>query len=173
MSRPPAQPVTFSVPEVQITVSVDDARRVVDELRRSARDDLRPERHRLADALEQTIAGQRDNQRLTVPKLPNDEQAALLRAVEHLRWAGGGMSKELGRLHFALKGWVLLPQINYDVVFDTSVDKLSFTSYTGRYEIGDRLPRHDDECWEVIAVEPPPDGSDSERLIVRPCDQIS
>jgi hypothetical protein len=140
MRRPPAQPVTFYVPEVAITVSVEDARRIVAELRRYARDDARAERHRLADNVEQTIARERAMQRLAVPDLPADEQAALLRAVEHLRWTSTGMSQELGRLHFALKGWVPLPQITYDVVFDYGAEKLSFPSYTGRYDVGDRLP---------------------------------
>jgi hypothetical protein len=173
MRRPPAQPVTFYVPEVAITVSVEDARRIVAELRRYARDDARAERHRLADNVEQTIARERAMLRLAVPDLPADEQAALLRAVEHLRWTSTGMSQELGRLHFALKGWVPLPQITYDVVFDYGAEKLSFPSYTGRYDVGDRLPPRNDECWEVVAVEPPSDGADRERLIVRPCRQVS
>jgi hypothetical protein len=34
---------------------------------------------------------------------------------------------------------VPLPPISYEVVFDIGTDKLSFPSYTGRYEIGDRV----------------------------------
>jgi hypothetical protein len=170
MNRPPAQPVTVYVPEVFITVSVDDVRSVVAELRRYARDELRGERLLVADMLEQTIAGERGTQRLVVSDLPQDEQAALLRAVEHLRWGNEDMSEELGRLHFALKGWVPQPQISYEVVFDYRVNTLPFTSYTGRYEVGDRLPpRKQDECWEVIAVEPAPEASNQERLIVERC----
>lgn len=172
MPRPAAQPVTFYVPEVHIAVSFDDVRQVVEELRRLARDQLRPERLRAADLLEQTLAGAHGTQRvLLVPGLSHDEQEALLRAVEHLRWPEKGISGELNRLHGALKGWVPMPHITYELSYGYGGDTVRFWSYTGSYRIGDRLPlTKSNECWEVTHVEASRAGCDDERLVVEPCD---
>lgn len=169
MGQPPAQPITFFVPEVFITVSVEDGARVVTELRRSARAGLRPDRLMVADGVEAAL-GPGGTQQVVVPELPESQQAALIRAVEHLRWSERSIGGELDRLHLALSGWVPLPHLDYEVEFGYGGERCRFTSYTGRYEIGDRLPlRTPDACWEVIAVDPPGAGSLNERLIVDCC----
>jgi hypothetical protein len=170
MGRASEQPVTFYVPEVFITVSMQDIQRLVAELRRSSRDRRRDERLRVADRPAKAVEGELGAQRIVVPDLPDDEQQALLRAVEHLRLASGGMSKQRGRLHFALKGRVPMQHISYDVVFGYGGDKSSFTSYTGSYEVGDRLPCvRPGECWEVVAFGTAREDSERESLIVEPC----
>jgi hypothetical protein len=93
VKKPPAQPVTFQIPEVFITISVKDALRISNELRRMELGRPPGDRLALADLLDKTVRGQNATQRIVVEKLPAASQHALLRAVEHVRLAGE-MSKE-------------------------------------------------------------------------------
>ena len=68
------------------------------------------------------------------------------------------------RLHGALKGWVPMQHVDYDLLFGYDGRTGHFTTYTGRYNVGDLLPITDEECWVVTAVEPGRQDSGRERL---------
>lgn len=170
--RPP-QPLAFWVPEVSITISHADVEPILEELDELARFDPGPVSD-YADAAALMRKAQAEGMPALGLDLPPGPDVGLLRALDHLRYGGPGrFGRDLSRLRDALLGKVAASTVTYELELrraDGSVERKTFFAYSGRYDVGERLPvPKSGECWMVVEIQREPHGKD--RLICEPCQE--
>jgi hypothetical protein len=142
--------VVFHVPEINIEISADLARVLINELAvtpdRPGVIEARQARERIEHAL---AGGHRHPERLIDP-----EHVAVLRALDNLR-RRGELHSELQELRSRLLGSGDPGIVSYSVRFahDPLRTDRAFTSYAGRFAVGDRLILHGGDVGHVVRVE--------------------
>jgi hypothetical protein len=144
------RPAKFRVPEIDTTVPPQDLERVLVKLDLLASFDTTAAYNGVAHKIRQ--ADQAGTSALMI-NLERDEDATLLRALEHLHYEDGCRG-ELARLRDALLGWMGAATIHYDLelIPPRAIDADDFVSYTGEYRVGDLLPLKEGRLPRVVEV---------------------
>ena len=132
------------IPEVVFAIDDGDKNALVNELLSIDRPNAPFDANKAAQLL-QTPSAQ-------PVKFDDRQKYAVLRALDNLR-SGNRIDErsELLRIRDALCGALQLPFANYELQLPNSTN-LTWTSYSGPREIGDRLCTHDGD-WRVATVE--------------------
>ena len=149
--------VAIRIPDATIPITNDDLRLLLDELHAINRPEASYDATTAIKELERTDVDQHD--------LPSTARWAVARALDHLRNAGNLTNRDgLQRIRDALVPNFMSRTYEIQIV-DDWVENEGLFSYSGPYELGDRLVTRSGE-WTVARIEPL--GPDRARLWLKP-----